>query len=83
MSVILLQSIADRKHFTVTASLLLWCSVSNVQQTSDLVLEDLEQDEEQKEAEKDVKEESRRVSLTLSNNYTTSTLVILVICGPY
>lgn len=59
----------------MTASLLLWCSVSNVQQKSDLVLEDLEQEEEeQKEAEKDVKEESGRVSLTLSRHYTTSAL---------
>ncbi|XP_056879374.1 cyclic nucleotide-gated cation channel beta-3 isoform X2 [Takifugu flavidus] len=35
-------------------------TISNVQEKSDLVLEDLEQDEEQKKAEKEVKEESQR-----------------------
>lgn len=53
----------------MTACLLLWCSVSNVQQKSDLIVEDLEQDEEMKKVDKDGKE---RVSLTLRHHYTTS-----------
>lgn len=41
-------------------------SVSEVEQKSDLVLEDLEQDEELKKVEAEVKEQSQRVSLSFT-----------------